>query len=155
MSQIDWNEVREFYLSCRSYKLTAERFGLNVKTLNTRAYREKWSSDTSNEVRNEVCEVSNEVPHTSNRVQNEVREVSNEVPHTSNKVQNEVCEVSNEVSHTSNCNVEVLLPMLPNLAAHVIEVGNPWEARVIPHEKIPSKFTFTIAWFLRYSTQGS
>ena len=47
MSQIDWNEVREFYLSCRSYKLTAERFGLSIVQVKSRAIRGNWKSATS------------------------------------------------------------------------------------------------------------
>lgn len=33
----------------------------------------------------------------------------------------------------------VQLPMLPNLSSHMVEMGRPWEAQIIAHEKLPTK----------------
>ncbi len=41
-SNINWDVVKDFYLSCRSYKQTAEHFGIKLDTVRTRAYRERW-----------------------------------------------------------------------------------------------------------------
>ena len=37
-----WSEVRAFYETCRSPKLTAERFGVPPNSVKTRALRENW-----------------------------------------------------------------------------------------------------------------
>ena len=39
----DWAAVRSFYLTCRSYKQTAEHFGLTITCVRSRCYREKWA----------------------------------------------------------------------------------------------------------------
>ena len=38
----DWAAVRSFYLTCRSYKQTAEQFGMKPDTIKKRCQREKW-----------------------------------------------------------------------------------------------------------------
>ena len=40
---MDWESVKATYLATRSYKLTAERFGLNPETVKKRAKRGGWS----------------------------------------------------------------------------------------------------------------
>ena len=40
----DWALVRSFYLTCRSYKQTAEHFGINPDTIKKRCQRENWKS---------------------------------------------------------------------------------------------------------------
>ena len=39
---MDWESVKATYVATRSYKLTAERFGLSANTIKTRARREGW-----------------------------------------------------------------------------------------------------------------
>ena len=39
---MDWNAIKLFYLDCRSFKATAEHFGVPVNTVKTRARRDGW-----------------------------------------------------------------------------------------------------------------
>ena len=161
MSQIDWNEVREFYLSCRSYKLTAERFSIPAQTVKMRAYREKWTQYTRFKATNSTAIVASETTENTQFVareattglQNEATQatestslVASEATENTQFVarkattglQDEATQATELTSHVASSG----LPMLPNLAAHAVEVGNPWEARVIPHEKLPSKVAY-------------
>lgn len=52
----DWAEVQHYYQMCRSYKQTAEKFGISPDSVRTRARRGGWS------VQNEPSECSNEHP---------------------------------------------------------------------------------------------
>ena len=135
MNPIDWNIVREFYLDCRSYKLTAERFGIKISTLNARAYREKWASD------NAKCNAD----AMSDNAKCNADAMSD----------NAKCNVD-AMSDNATCNVDAMstpsegrplidlpgLPTLPNLASHAVSVGKPWEALVIPREKLPDKAAY-------------
>ena len=60
MNSIDWNAVRAYYLECRSYKLTAERFELSMVQVKNRAIRGNWKSATS-EVSNPATCATSEV----------------------------------------------------------------------------------------------
>lgn len=42
---IDWADVKAYYQECRSYKQAAEKFGVPVNTVRTRARRGKWTPD--------------------------------------------------------------------------------------------------------------
>lgn len=42
-SSTDWTAIRAFYLETRSFKATAERFGVALGSIKSRAHREKWS----------------------------------------------------------------------------------------------------------------
>lgn len=44
-ASIDWPAVESYYRNCRSYKKTADKFGLPVNTVRTRARRGKWTPD--------------------------------------------------------------------------------------------------------------
>ena len=39
---MDWNAIKLFYLDCRSFKATAEHFGVPVNSVKTRARRDGW-----------------------------------------------------------------------------------------------------------------
>ena len=108
----DWALVREFYLTCRSYKQTAEHFGLKISTLNARAYREKWAADNAETMQdNAKCNVD---------------------------------AMSNAISDTSADAFAGFpaLPMRPNLMASAISFGQPWEQRVIAHDKLRDKTAY-------------
>ena len=78
----DWALVREFYLTCRSYKQTAEHFGLTIAQIKNRAIRGNWKNDTSAD--------TPEVSETAER----------DTPEVSNTAQRDTCDTSVD---TSNC----------------------------------------------------
>ena len=143
MNPIDWNEVRAFYLDCRSYKLTAERFGISAQTVKTRCRREKWNNLNPDEPSPEV-QVNPDEP--SPEVQVNPDELSPEVQMNPDEPSPEVQVNPDEPSPEVQMNpdepsfeISVQLPMLPNLTSHTVEFGKPWEAAIIPHDKLPTK----------------
>ena len=39
---MDWDAIKLFYLDCRSFKATAEHFGVALEALKKRAQRQRW-----------------------------------------------------------------------------------------------------------------
>ena len=70
----DWAAVRAYYLTCRSYKQTAEHFGISPDSVRTRARRGGWS-------------VQNEHPMNTPGVRNDLSGCSNEHPMNTPSVQ--------------------------------------------------------------------
>ena len=124
MNPIDWNKVREFYLDCRSYKLTAERFGISAQTVKTRYRREKWNN------------LNPDAP--LSEVQMNPDEPLPEVQMNPDEPLPEVQMNPDEPSFVASPG----LPTLPNLASHAVSVGKPWEALVIPRERLPDKAAY-------------
>ena len=130
----DWALVREFYLTCRSYKQTAEHFGLTIAQIKNRAIRGNWKHNTSVD----TPEVSNTAEH--------------DTPEVSNTAQRDTCDTSVD---TSNCMGDTsadtsaaasacfpALPMRPNLMASAVNFGQPWQQRVIAHDKLRDKAAY-------------
>ena len=141
----DWALVREFYLTCRSYKQTAEHFGLTIAQIKNRAIRGNWKHDTS------VA-----TPEVSETAEHDTPEVSNtaehDTPEVSNTAQRDTCDTSVD---TSNCMGDTsadtsadafagfpALPMRPNLMASAVNFGLPWQQRVIAHDKLRDKAAY-------------
>ena len=131
----DWALVREFYLTCRSYKQTAEHFGLTIAQIKNRAIRGNWKHDTSVA----TPEVSETAEH--------------DTPEVSNTAQRDTCDTSGDTSvDTSNCMGDTSadtsadafadLPMRPNLMASAVSFGQPWQQRVIAHDKLRDKAAY-------------
>ena len=157
MNSIDWNAVRAYYLECRSYKLTAERFELSMVQVKNRAIRGNWKSATSEVSNPATCatsEVSNLATSATSEVSNPATSATPEVsnlatsatPEVSNLATSATSEVSNlatsATSEVSNPATSVRLPMLPNLTTHVVEFGKPWETPIAPHDSFPDKAAY-------------
>ena len=133
----DWAAVREYYRSCRSYKQTAEHFGLNPDTIKTRCRREDWKNmnpEPSLEVQMGNSEPSVEPfgvnPEPSQEVQTGNFEPSDVNP-----------EPSADASSDAFAGFPAL-PMRPNLMASAISFGQPWQQRVIAHDKLRDKAAY-------------
>ena len=141
----DWALVRSFYLTCRSYKQTAEHFGLTIAQIKNRAIRGNWKHDTSVDT-----------PEVSESAERDTPEVSNtaehDTPEVSNTAQRDTCDTSVD---TSNCMGDTsadtsadafagfpALPMRPNLMASAVSFGQPWQQRVIAHDKLRDKAAY-------------
>ena len=141
----DWALVREFYLTCRSYKQTAEHFALTIAQIKNRAIRGNWKHDTSVDT-----------PEVSETAEHDTPEVSNtaehDTPEVSNTAQRDTCDTSVD---TSNCMGDTsadtsadafagfpALPMRPNLMASAVNFGQPWQQRVIAHDKLRDKAAY-------------
>ena len=135
----DWAAVRSFYLTCRSYKQTAEHFCLNPDTIKTRCRREDWKNMTpepSQEVQTVNSEPSSVNPVPSQEVQTVNSEPSSVNPEPSQEVQTGDVEPSVEPSDVnpepsadafaaaSTC--FQALPMRENLISSSIRFGQPW-----------------------------
>ena len=157
MNPIDWNKVREFYLDCRSYKLTAEMFGISAQTVKTRCRREKWNNLNPDAPLSEVQmnpdepspEVQTNPDEPSPEVQTNPDEPSPEVQMNPDEPLPEVQMNPDEPLPEVQMNPDEPsfvaspgLPTLPNLASHAVSVGKPWEALVIPREKLPDKAAY-------------
>lgn len=152
----DWAAVREYYRSCRSYKQTAEHFCLKLSTLNARAYREKWAAD--NAECNVGCNVGCNVDEPNCNVDNANCNVDELNCNVDNAKCNVECNVDNAKCN-AECNVDAMpapsadassdasagfpaLPMRPNLMASAVSFGQPWQERVITHDKLRDKAAY-------------
>lgn len=123
LKNINWDEVKAYYLTCRSYKKTAARFGLKVTTVNTRASREKWAHVTGGSPKvtlqgdngaseakkdmlretsassNKLSESKNDMQHEASASQNELSEAKEDRPHDGSTSQNESSEVKEDMQH--------------------------------------------------------
>ncbi len=125
MSQIDWNEVREYYLSCRSYKLAGERFGISSDTIRTRCRREKWGQQT---------DLNTQYENPSVQMNTDEHSVPSEA---SKSVPSE-----HSPENITAAFPGLMFPMLPNAVSQEISTGQPWAAQVIPHVKLPDKAAY-------------
>lgn len=118
MTQIDWNKVRDFYLGCRSYKRTAEAFHIAVSCVRSRCYREKWGASEDSGMQNAHSEYA--------------QSTQNEYPEYATGMQNAYS------AHFPG----LVLPMLPNAVSQEISFGQPWSAKVIPHNQLADKAAY-------------
>ena len=118
MTQIDWNKVRDFYLGCRSYKRTAEAFHIAVSCVRSRCYREKWGAFEDSGMQNAHSEYA--------------QSTQNEYPEYATGMQNAYS------AHFPG----LVLPMLPNAVSQEISFGQPWSAKVIPHNQLADKAAY-------------
>ena len=152
----DWAAVRSFYLTCRSYKQTAEHFGLKLSTLNARAYREKWAAD------NAECNVNTPECNVGCNVGCNVDEPNCNVDNANCNVDELNCNVECNVDNAkcnAECNVDAMsapsadafaaastcfqaLPMRENLISSSIRFGQPWLQPVIAHDKLRDKAAY-------------
>ena len=133
----DWAAVRSFYLTCRSYKQTAEHFGLSAETIKTRCRRENWKSvnpEPSQEVQKSNVEPSNVNPEPLQEVQMNPDEPSIEP----SAVPSEPCDVPSAASFTCF----PALPMRENLISSSIRFGQPWLEPIIAHDKLRDKAAY-------------
>lgn len=112
-SPTDWNEVKNFYLDCRSYKQTAEHFGLSTDTIRTRARRGGWS-------------VHDEHPVNTGGLQSEHSVFKNEHSVNTEKPQSEHSDIASSPLP--------LLPCLSNFQAQAVQMLPPWEVQVRPRD---------------------
>lgn len=117
----DWGKVRLYYLVCRSYKQTAEHFGINPETVKKRKQRGNWTSEGQDGGTKHVPPSPQDVPLSP-------REGTKHVPLSPQNVPSPLC--------------DCLLPMLPNLASKDITFGLPWEQPVIGHGKLADKAVY-------------
>ena len=129
MNQIDWNEVREYYLACRSYKQTGEQFGVSPDTIRTRCRREQWGQQQDLNT-----------PSENPSVQMNTRE------HSASVQMNTGCSDLNTHEHStesfSACFPGLVFPMLPNAVSQEISFGQPWDGSVIEHDKLQDKAAY-------------
>lgn len=126
MSQIDWNEVRAYYLACRSYKQTGEQFGVSPDTIRTRCRREQWGQQQDLNT-----------PSENPGVQMNTRE------HSASVQMNTGCSDLNTDEHSTERFSEsfpgLVFPMLPNAVSQEISFGQPWDGSVIQHDKLQDR----------------
>ena len=109
-----WEAIKAYYISCRSYKRTAEEFGMNPETIKTRARREGWRENcVSEKVQRGVKLEGQDEPRAPEKVQRGVRSEGQDEPRAPEKVQDE----PHEHSLPSIC-----LPCLANFSAHAVEM---------------------------------
>lgn len=132
MNQIDWNNVREYYLKCRSYKQTGAHFGISPDSIRTRCRREQWGQRThlNTPADKESVQMNTEHPEL------------NTAEHPASVQMNTGCSDLNTREHPDSVFPGLVLPMLPNAVSQEISEGQPWAAQVIPHEKLPDKAAY-------------
>ncbi len=132
MNQIDWNNVREYYLECRSYKKTGAHFGISPDSIRTRCRREQWGQRThlNTPADKESVQMNTEHPEL------------NTAEHPESVQMNTGCSDLNTREHPDSVFPGLVLPMLPNAVSQEISEGQPWAAQVIPHEKLPDKAAY-------------
>ncbi len=140
MSQIDWNEVREYYLACRSYKQTGEQFGVSPDTIRTRCRREQWGQQQDLNTPSENPGVQMNTREHSAGVQMNTDE------HSASVQMNTGCSDLNTHEHStesfSACFPGLVFPMLPNAVSQEISFGQPWDGSVIEHDKLQDKAAY-------------
>lgn len=137
MSQIDWNEVREYYLSCRSYKQTGEHFGISSETIKKRCQREKWNFGGQTGAIEGTDSVPLSPHEGTKSEQMSPREGTKSVP-----LSPEVVPSEHSPEQFSSYFPGLELPMLPNAVSQEISFGQPWGTAVIAHEKLPDKAAY-------------
>ncbi len=128
---INWEEVKNYYLACRSYKLTAEHFGLKEQTMRTRCRRGRWADAHSVEYTDEHSALESEHPA-----------AENEHPAEHPVFKSEHSAGQNEHSAEHSLEPPASFPQLPfirNLTSQEVQFIRPWEARIIAHDKLPTK----------------
>lgn len=129
-SPTDWNEVKNFYLACRSYKQTAEHFNVSFSAVKMRAYREKWTVNVASEATSGLQAVTSKATQGLQNVACEATE----------RLQNATCEATTELQ-----NVAFPLPLLPclsNFQAQAVRMLSPWETAVRPRDSFADKNAF-------------
>lgn len=141
----DWALVREFYLTCRSYKQTAEHFGLNPDTIKKRCQRENWKSRGHRGQREGTTEGTNAVPLSPENGKVSPDEGTNSVPLSPENSENVPCDVPPAVPSDTSADAFAgfpALPMRPNLMASAVNFGQPWQQPVIAHDKLRDKAAY-------------
>lgn len=141
----DWALVRSFYLTCRSYKQTAEHFGLNPDTIKKRCQRENWKSGGHRGQSGGTTEGTNAVPLSPENGNVSPDEGTNSVPLSPENSENVPCDVPPAVPSDTSADAFAdfpALPMRPNLMASAISFGQPWQQRVIAHDKLRDKAAY-------------
>lgn len=143
MKTTDWEEIKTFYCSCRSYKKTAERFGLPVATINARAYRENWKE----------CAICAAKCHAGDAIS------TLQSGHADNAKCNvdAMSTLQEGQADNAKCNADAMstlqksheelsallpLPALPNLASQEVRFCHPWEEPVIKRGLLASKAAY-------------
>ncbi len=141
----DWALVRSFYLTCRSYKQTAEHFGLNPDTIKKRCQRENWKSGGHRGQSEGTTEGTNAVPLSPENGNVSPDEGTNSVPLSPENSENVPCDVPPAVPSDTSAAASTCfpaLPMRPNLMASAISFGQPWEQRIVAHDKLRDKAAY-------------
>ncbi len=113
-TETDWLAVKQFYQACRSYKQTAEHFGINENTLKAKVRRGNWSQGADLEVQNAPSEAPCKVQETDS-------------------------EVRNAPSRDTPC---TLLPTLRNFTSREVEMRAPWSVSIRAREDYADKAAF-------------
>lgn len=145
----DWALVRSFYLTCRSYKQTAEHFGINPDTIKKRCQRENWKSRGHRGQSEGTTEGTNAVPLSPENGNVSPDEGTNSVPLSPENSENVPCDVPPAVPSDTSADTSAdafagfpTLPMRPNLMASAVSFGQPWQQRVIAHDKLRDKAAY-------------
>ena len=146
----DWAAVRAYYLTCRSYKQTAEHFGISASAIKNRAIRGSWSNtsaalDTPVEVSSRRVDTPVEV--SSGQVDTPVEvskgqvdtpvEVSKERVDTPVEVSKGQVDTPVDTSHDTS-----LLPTIENFQGHTVKMCAPWATPVRGRETFADKHSF-------------
>lgn len=139
---IDWNEVKIFYLACRSPKLTAEKYNVSPSAVKMRSQREGWLEHvTSPESQNSdivTPDRSQEETHVTPDESQKLGCVTSSGSQSGEHVTSDESQSGNNVTSPHY----LLLPCLSNFQAQAVRMLSPWETAVRPRESFADKNAF-------------
>ncbi len=154
---INWEEVKSYYLECRSIKLTAFHFGIKANTISKRCARYGWGqeeapttggiSPTKGQLREDNLQLGeakkgqmeDKTGHTEDKKglaedrKGHAEDREGQLEDRKGQEQDTVCPLP------ANC---PQLPYLPNLTAQEVNFGHPWGTLVIEHSRLADKATY-------------
>lgn len=131
---IDWNEVKIFYLACRSPKLTAEKYNVSPSAVKMRSQREGWlkhvtspGSQNPDIVTPDRSQEEEWLEHVTSEATSGLQNVTSEA---TSGLQNVTSEATKELQNVAL----PLLPCLSNFQAQAVQMLSPWEVQVRPRD---------------------
>ena len=151
---IEWDEVRSYYLTSRSYKQTAEKFQISQAAVKMRAYREKWThlhnDGTTVELHHVAPRVTARLQESSSEATTELHHVAPEATTRLQKVPPKATtglhHVASEADMTNTANIQKdqprLLPCLSNFLVKNVRMSAPWREPVRSRDLFNDKDVF-------------
>ncbi len=158
-TSINWEEVKAFYLTCRSYAATARHFGISPDSVRKRCTRNGWEQSNADKSGQDEDGKSTVCPQNGQVDANSTGQMRTEYGHETNKNRTNadktiaLCPESGQ-NESPHCTIHPPLPLypvstrfpklpcIPNLSCREVDMLHPWLAPIAKRNSLPTKAAY-------------
>ncbi len=154
---INWDDVKSYYLACRSFAATARHYDISPDSVRKRCARYGWEQDdadksgqkpdkTGQADADKTGQKRTESEHDADKSGQNRTESGHDADKKRTKADKitEVCPLSGQKADKPTPIPPSFpqFPCIPNLAAQEVKFTHPWEAVIIPHDTLADKAAY-------------